>query len=73
MIVRACPLLQQRKYRIAGVAVLDVVEGQITGYLPPLLLTSWPEFTLEALSMMHSLLETRPIGFDSPEEAVEWQ
>jgi hypothetical protein len=25
--VRACPILQQRKYNIAGVAVLDVVEG----------------------------------------------
>ena len=27
MITRACPLLQERKYKIAGVAVLDVVEG----------------------------------------------
>ncbi|CAL1713614.1 unnamed protein product [Somion occarium] len=54
--VRACPLLQERKYRITGVGVLDVVE----------------EFTLEALPMMHSLLDARPDGFNSPEEAVEW-
>ncbi|KAK7689876.1 hypothetical protein QCA50_006515 [Cerrena zonata] len=56
VIVRACPLLQERKFRITGVAVLDVVE----------------EFTLEALPMMHSLLDARPQGFNSPEEAVEW-
>jgi len=56
VITRACPLLQERKYRIAGVAVLDVVE----------------EFTLEALPMMHSLLDTRPEGFNSQEEAIEW-
>jgi protein phosphatase methylesterase 1 len=28
--VRACPILQHHKYRIAGVAVLDVVEGTLT-------------------------------------------
>ncbi|EJF59180.1 protein phosphatase methylesterase [Dichomitus squalens LYAD-421 SS1] len=54
--VRACPILQQHKYRITGVAVIDVVE----------------EFTLEALPLMHSLLNARPDGFDSPEEAIEW-
>ncbi|KZT06141.1 protein phosphatase methylesterase [Laetiporus sulphureus 93-53] len=56
VIVRACPILQERQYRITGVAVLDIVE----------------EFTLEALPMMHSLLDARPEGFDSPEEAIEW-
>ncbi|TCD61169.1 Protein with carboxyl methyl esterase activity [Steccherinum ochraceum] len=54
--VRACPLLQDRKYKVTGVVVLDVVE----------------EFTLEALPMMHSLLDARPEGFDSAEDAVEW-
>ncbi|KAI0648689.1 protein phosphatase methylesterase [Trametes meyenii] len=54
--VRACPTLQQHSYRITGVAVIDVVE----------------EFTLEALPLMHSLLNARPEGFDSLEEAVEW-
>ncbi|CCM04673.1 uncharacterized protein FIBRA_06859 [Fibroporia radiculosa] len=56
VIVRACPLLQEFKYRITGVAVLDIVE----------------EFTLEALPMMHNLLDARPEGFGSPEEAIEW-
>ncbi|GJE85653.1 alpha/beta hydrolase [Phanerochaete sordida] len=56
VITRASPLLQERKYRIGGVAVLDVVE----------------EFTLEALPMMNSLLDSRPEGFNSQEEAIEW-
>ncbi|EAU85217.2 protein phosphatase methylesterase 1 [Coprinopsis cinerea okayama7 len=43
-------------YRIAGVAVLDVVEGS----------------AIEALPHMHSLLNARPDGFDSVEEGVEW-
>ncbi|KAJ7018251.1 hypothetical protein C8F04DRAFT_1152096 [Mycena alexandri] len=43
-------------YRVSGVAVLDVVEGS----------------ALEALPHMHSLLNSRPDGFDSVEEAVEW-
>jgi len=54
--VRAVPLLLERKYRITGVAVLDVVE----------------EFTLDALPHMHALLHTRPIGFGSIEEGIEW-
>ncbi|KAJ2918180.1 hypothetical protein MD484_g2256, partial [Candolleomyces efflorescens] len=56
VVVQACPRLQEAKYRIAGVAVLDVVEGS----------------ALEALPHMHSLLNARPDGFDSVEEAVEW-
>ena len=35
--------------------------------------SSPPEFTLEALPMMHSLLDARPEGFNSQEEAIEWQ
>ena len=31
------------------------------------------EFTLDALPHMHALLHTRPIGFGSVEEGVEWQ
>ncbi|EIW57923.1 protein phosphatase methylesterase [Trametes versicolor FP-101664 SS1] len=54
--VRACPALQQSRYRITGVAVVDIVE----------------EFTLEALPLMHSLLNARPEGFDSQEQAIEW-
>ncbi|KAJ7035259.1 Alpha/Beta hydrolase protein [Mycena alexandri] len=56
VVVRACPLLLDAKYRVSGVAVLDVVEGS----------------ALEALPHMHSLLNARPDGFDSVEEAVEW-
>lgn len=80
--VRAVPLLLERKYRITGVAVLDVVEGtsaQVQRSLDcsptrfvrcvRLLL----EFTLDALPHMHALLHTRPIGFGSIEEGVEWQ
>ncbi|KAF8629947.1 hypothetical protein AX17_005513 [Amanita inopinata Kibby_2008] len=56
VLVRACPLLLESKYRITGVAVLDVVEGS----------------ALDALPHMHSLLNARPDGFDSIEEAIEW-
>ncbi|KAJ3510686.1 hypothetical protein NLJ89_g4527 [Agrocybe chaxingu] len=56
VITRACPLLLEKKYRIAGVSVLDVVEG----------------FSIEALPHMNSLLNARPDGFDSLEEAIEW-
>jgi len=54
--VRAVPLLQERGYRITGVAVLDVVE----------------EFTLEALPHMHALLHTRPTGFKTVGEGILW-
>ena len=30
VVVRACPLLQDRKYRVGGVVVLDVVEGTVS-------------------------------------------
>ncbi|KAF5344906.1 hypothetical protein D9758_011578 [Tetrapyrgos nigripes] len=56
IITRACPILMEMKYKIAGVAVLDVVEGS----------------ALDALPHMNSLLNARPDGFDSIEEAVEW-
>ncbi|KAJ8592850.1 protein phosphatase methylesterase [Rhizopogon salebrosus TDB-379] len=54
--VRACPILQHHQYRIAGVAVLDVVEGT----------------AIEALPHMQAILNSRPEGFDSIEEAIEW-
>jgi protein phosphatase methylesterase 1 len=64
------------------VAVLDVVEGIIAAcprfLLPALILHSFfllplTGSALEALPHMHSLLNARPDGFDSPEEAIEWQ
>ncbi|KAF8645856.1 hypothetical protein AX16_007514 [Volvariella volvacea WC 439] len=56
VVVRACPTLLEHKYRITGVSVLDVVEGS----------------AIEALPHMHNLLNARPDGFDSIEEAIEW-
>ncbi|KAH6909310.1 Alpha/Beta hydrolase protein [Coprinopsis sp. MPI-PUGE-AT-0042] len=56
VVVQACPLLQDLKYRVSGVAVLDVVEGS----------------AMDALPHMHSLLNARPDGFDSVEEGIEW-
>ncbi|KAF8813476.1 protein phosphatase methylesterase [Phlegmacium glaucopus] len=56
VVVRSCPRLIEKKYRVAGVVVLDVVEGS----------------AVEALPHMNSLLNARPDGFDSIEEAIEW-
>ena len=57
VVTKSCPILLQNKYKIAGVAVLDVVEGT----------------ALDALPHMNSVLNARPDGFDSVEEAIEWQ
>jgi len=56
VIVRASTPLLAAKYKIVGVAVLDVVEG----------------FTLEALPHMHNLLDSRPDVFDTQEDAIRW-
>ncbi|KAF9070588.1 Alpha/Beta hydrolase protein [Rhodocollybia butyracea] len=56
IVTRACPVLLDKKYKVGGVAVLDVVEGS----------------AIEALPIMNSLLNARPDGFDSVEDAVEW-
>jgi len=56
VIVRVCPMLLQDKYRVTGVAVLDVVEGT----------------AIEALPHMHDLLNSRPARFDSLEDAIKW-
>ncbi|KAF9231023.1 Alpha/Beta hydrolase protein [Melanogaster broomeanus] len=56
VVVHACPKLQELKYVISGVAVLDVVEGT----------------AIDALPHMHALLDTRPEGFHSEEDAIEW-
>jgi protein phosphatase methylesterase 1 len=54
---RACPALQEAGYQIGGVAVLDVVEGT----------------ALDALPHMMNILNARPDGFASVEQAIEWQ
>ncbi|KAF7327125.1 Protein phosphatase methylesterase 1 [Mycena kentingensis (nom. inval.)] len=58
VVAHASPLLQSapEKYHLLGVAVLDVVEGS----------------AIEALPHMQNLLNARPDGWDSIEEAVEW-
>lgn len=42
--------------KLLGYAVLDVVEGS----------------AMDALASMHTYLTTRPLGFPSPEAAIEW-
>ncbi|KAJ7211012.1 Alpha/Beta hydrolase protein [Mycena rebaudengoi] len=56
VVVRACPRLLELKYRVSGLAVLDVVEGS----------------AIETLPHMLNLLIAHPDGFDSPEAAIEW-
>lgn len=72
--VRACPLLQQKGYIIGGVAVLDVVEGKSShAWLGLLFDKRLAGSALDALPIMTSLLDSRPDGFDSIEEAIQWQ
>ncbi|KAH9978903.1 protein phosphatase methylesterase [Lactifluus volemus] len=56
VVVHATPLLLKDKYRVSGVAVLDVVEGT----------------ALDALPHMPAVLNSRPEGFDSVSDAIEW-
>ncbi len=57
VVVCTVPRLLEAKYRVSGVAVLDVVEGT----------------ALDALPHMPAILNSRPEGFDSVSDAVEWQ
>jgi hypothetical protein len=57
VVVHAVPFLLEAKYRVSGVAVLDVVEGT----------------ALDALPHMPAILNSRPEGFDSVGDAIEWQ
>ncbi|KAI0302601.1 protein phosphatase methylesterase [Russula brevipes] len=56
VVVNAVPRLLAAKYRVSGVAVLDVVEGT----------------ALDALPHMPAILSSRPAGFDSVSDAIEW-
>ncbi|CAK9784011.1 hypothetical protein CC85DRAFT_268296 [Cutaneotrichosporon oleaginosum] len=55
-IVHAAPMLQDKGYTVAGVGVLDVVEGT----------------ALESLPLMKSILGKRPTSFESVPEAIGW-
>jgi protein phosphatase methylesterase 1 len=57
VVVNAVPRLLEAKYRVSGVTVLDVVEGT----------------AIDALPHMPSILNSRPEGFDSVSDAIEWQ
>ncbi|KAI9446926.1 protein phosphatase methylesterase [Russula earlei] len=56
VVVDAVPHLLEARYRVSGVAVLDVVEGT----------------ALDALPHMPAILNSRPEGFDSVSDAIEW-
>jgi len=57
VVVNTVPHLLEAKYRVSGVAVLDVVEGT----------------AVDALPHMPAVLNSRPEGFDSVSDAIEWQ
>ncbi len=57
VVVKTIPHLLDTKYRVSGVAVLDVVEGT----------------AIDALPHMPAILNSRPEGFDSVSDAIEWQ
>jgi len=77
VIVRASGPLLTARYRLVGVAVLDVVEGwhlSVLVFRDSLIVGLLGiGFTLEALPLMHNLLDSRPDGFGSTEEAIRWQ
>lgn len=77
VVVHACPKLQELKYTVSGVVVLDVVEGvqMLTRKAYPTAgqLSYISGTAMEALPYMHTLLDTRPEGFHSVEDAIEWQ
>ena len=57
VVVHTIPHLLEAKYRVSGVVVLDVVEGT----------------AIDALPHMPAVLNSRPGGFDSVSDAIEWQ
>ncbi|KAI0000491.1 protein phosphatase methylesterase [Russula vinacea] len=56
VVVNTVPRLIEAKYRVSGVAVLDVVEGT----------------AIDALPHMPAILNSRPEGFNSVSDAIEW-
>lgn len=67
-IVHATPLLQEKGYTVAGVGVLDVVEGELE---QGRWLTAGT--AVESLPLMKSILGKRPSSFGSLPEAIGWQ
>lgn len=56
-VLSACPVLQGKGYKVAGVGVLDVVEGT----------------AVESLPIMKSIIAKRPTSFNSVSDAIQWQ
>jgi len=81
VVVQTCPKLLEKKYKVTGAVVLDVVEGSPISCLNVMethdinigCLPLSTGSAIEALPHMHSLLNARPEGFDSVEDAIEWQ
>jgi pimeloyl-ACP methyl ester carboxylesterase len=64
VVVRACPMLLEHKYKVAGVAVLDVVEGEFHDHSDPLYLANFPESKrfCHRSSPTHAQSPERPTG-----------
>ena len=78
MVVQTCPKLLEKKYKVTSAVVLDVVEGSPISCLNVMETHDintgcLPLSTGSAIEALHSLLNARPEGFDSVEDAIEWQ
>lgn len=86
VVVDACPQVQAQVGDVSGLTMIDVVEGKpaFLWSMPPFCCPHLlPEATLtarlvsgsalEALAGMNALIAGRPKGFDSLENAIEWQ
>lgn len=65
VVVRTCPMLLERKYKVAGTAVLDVVEGTNTPFLssiPALTLNKVPLSRLYLICIVFLMLDRRVSG-----------
>lgn len=75
VVTRSVPFLLEKGFSIIGAVVLDVVEGESQRNDSQ----NWDlahesiGSAIEALPHMHSLLDSRPDGFQSVEDAIRWQ
>lgn len=76
-IISAAPLLQQKGYTVAGVGILDVVEGECEFAHIASAVQSCDQLTpgtaVESLPLMKSILSKRPTSFNSVSDAIGWQ
>ena len=69
-VTAAVPELQKKGYKVPGVIVLDVVEGEST-HLGRC--TKGAGTAIEALPLMKGILAQRPTSFKSISDAISWQ